>query len=141
MRPPLHRECGANCEGAPLKERSARVKFARGSTTGNRRAMSEIRDPEDCTTMQDVRTGVDDIDRRIIALIARRFAFMDAAARIKGDRQAVRDERRKAEVIAKVKAAAAEHGVDPALVGRLYEDLIESSIAYEFDEFDRLRSG
>jgi isochorismate pyruvate lyase len=102
--------------------------------------MSEIRQPKDCTTMEDVRAGVDDIDRRVVALIARRFAFMDAAARIKRDRQAVRDERRKAEVIAKVKTAAVEHGLDTELMGRLYEELVESSIAYEFEEFDRLRS-
>jgi isochorismate pyruvate lyase len=90
--------------------------------------------------MDEVRLGVDDVDRRLVALIARRFAFMDAAARIKPDRQAVRDERRKAEVLANVERSAAEQGLDAKLVGRLYEDLVESSIAYEFEEFDRLRS-
>ena len=102
--------------------------------------MIETHEPEDCKTMEEVRAGVDDVDRRVVALIARRFAFMDAAARIKADRAAVRDERRKAEVISKVEAAAAERGVDPKLMRRLYEELIESSIAYEFEEFDRLRS-
>jgi isochorismate pyruvate lyase len=107
---------------------------------GNSAAMPEIREPEQCQSMGEVRAGVDDIDRRVVALIARRFAFMDAAARIKQDRDAVRDEARKAEVLSKVEAAAAERGVNPALVRRLYEDLIESSIAYEFEAFDRLRS-
>jgi isochorismate pyruvate lyase len=102
--------------------------------------MPDIREPDDCETMVEVRVGVDDVDRRIVSLIARRFAFMDAAARIKGDRQAVRDERRKADVLAKVKGSAVEHGLDADLIGRLYEELIESSIAYEFEEFDRLRS-
>jgi isochorismate pyruvate lyase len=90
--------------------------------------------------MEQVRAGVDDVDRRIVALVARRFAFMDAAARIKVDRKAVRDERRKAEVLANVKASAAAHDLDTKLMSRLYEDLVESSIAYEFEEFDRLRS-
>ena len=102
--------------------------------------MSEIREPEDCVTMKQVRAGVDDVDRRIVALVARRFAFMDAAARVKGDRRSVRDERRKAEVLGHVEAAAVEHGLDTKLMSRLYEDLVESSIAYEFEEFDRLRS-
>ena len=108
--------------------------------SGNSAAMIETHEPEDCKTMEEVRAGVDDVDRRVVALIGRRFAFMDAAARIKADRAAVRDERRKAEVISKVEAAAAERGVDPKLMRRLYEELIESSIAYEFEEFDRLRS-
>ena len=58
---------------------------------------------------------------------------MDAAARIKPDREAVRDEWRKADVIAKVDAAAAAAGVDRDLMARLYEDLIETSIAHELD--------
>ena len=102
--------------------------------------MTEIRDPADCITMTEVRAGVDDVDRQVVALLKRRFAYMDAAARIKPDRSAVRDEWRKADVLAKVDAAAAELGVDRALMARLYEDLIETSIAHELIEFDRQRA-
>ena len=101
--------------------------------------MSQILDPDDCTTMAEVRTGVDDVDRRLVALLKRRFGYMDAAARIKPDRSAVRDEWRKADVLAKVDAAAAELGVDRALTARMYEDLVETSIAHELTVFDRTR--
>ena len=97
-------------------------------------------EPEQCVTMSEVRAGIDDIDRRVVELIARRFRFMDAAARIKPDRNAVRDEVRKAEVLAKVDKAAADAGVDRSLMARIYEELIEGSIAYEFVEFDRTRA-
>ena len=89
--------------------------------------------------MTEVRAGVDDIDARIVALLQSRFGYMDAAARIKPDRAAVRDEWRKADVKAKVDAAAEAAGIDRALIARLYEDLIESSIAHELDRFDRTR--
>jgi isochorismate pyruvate lyase len=102
--------------------------------------MTEILEPQDCTTMAEVRAGVDDTDRKIIALLARRFAYMDAAARIKPDRNVVRDEERKAQVITKVRDCASEHGLDPELFERLYDELIEACIAYEFEEFDRLRA-
>ena len=101
--------------------------------------MNDIRDPIDCATMTEVRAGVDDVDRRIVELIRRRFGYMDAAARIKPDRSAVRDEWRKADVLAKVDAEAALHGIDRELMARLYEDLIETSIAHEFVEYDRRR--
>lgn len=101
--------------------------------------MSEILDPENCSTMVEVRAGVDDVDRQLVALIRRRFGYMDAAARIKPDRSAVRDEWRKADVLAKVDASAANLCVDRALMARLYEDLVETSIAYEMDVFDRTR--
>ena len=97
-------------------------------------------DPADCTTMTEVRAGVDDVDRRIVSLIARRFGYMDAAARIKPTREAVRDEARKAEVMAKVDREAERLGVDRALMARLYEDLIETSIAHELVVFDESRA-
>lgn len=93
----------------------------------------------DCTTMTDVRAGVDSLDRELVALLARRFAYMDAAARIKPERAAVRDEARKAEVIANARAAAAEAGVPDAVVADLWERLVEASIAYEMARFDATR--
>jgi isochorismate pyruvate lyase len=101
--------------------------------------MTEIRDPAECSTMAEVRAGVDHVDRQVVALLKRRFGYMDAAARIKPDRAAVRDEWRKADVLAKVDNVAAELGVDRALLARLYEDLIETSIAHELEAFDRIR--
>ena len=95
-------------------------------------------DADQCQTMTEVRAGVDDVDRRIVALIARRFGYMDAAARIKPERGVVRDEVRKADVLAKVDAAAVTSGVDRDLLARIYEDLIETSIAHEFITFDAI---
>ncbi len=93
-------------------------------------------DPEDCQTMTDVRAGVDSLDQQIVALLATRFGFMRAAARIKQERGAVRDEARKAQVIANAKAEAVRLGVPPEVVGDLWERLVEGSIAYEFDRWD-----
>ena len=96
-------------------------------------------EPGDCLTMSEVRAGVDEIDRRIVTLIARRFGYMDAAARIKPDREVVRDETRKATVLANVAACAERLGVDRELMARIYEDLVETSIAHELVEFDRIK--
>ena len=95
--------------------------------------------PIDCQTMVEVRAGVDQVDRELVALLAKRFGYMDAAARIKPDRNVVRDEPRKAQVIANVAAEADRRGVDGALLTRLYEDIVETSIAHELVEYDRLR--
>lgn len=95
--------------------------------------------PEACRTMAEVRAGVDALDADLIALLARRFAFMDAAARIKPTRVAVRDEARKAEVIANASSAAEAAGLPPGLAEALWERLVEASIAHELVEWDRLR--
>ena len=94
----------------------------------------------DCRTMAEVRRGVDALDREIGALIAERFRYMDAAARIKPDREAVRDEARKAEVIANARRHAEAAGVPPSVIEAIYEALVEGSIAYEFHRFDALRA-
>lgn len=99
-----------------------------------------IRDPEDCTAMAEVRAGVDQTDRELVRLLARRFAYMDAAARIKPERAHVRDEARKREVVGNARAAAAAAGLPVDAIADLWDRLVEASIAYELDAFDRLRA-
>lgn len=99
--------------------------------------MSDIPDGPDCTTMAEVRNGVDQVDRELVALLARRFGYMDAAARIKPERGLVRDEARKAQVIANVHSQAERLGLPVERVADLWDRLIEHSIAYEFEMFDR----
>ena len=94
-------------------------------------------EPDDCTTMVEVRAGVDAIDRNLVALLAVRFGYMRAAARIKPDRAAVRDEPRKAAVIANARTAAAAAGLPDGLAEMLWETLVEASIAYELIDYDR----
>lgn len=96
----------------------------------------DARDPDDCTTMAQVRAGVDTLDAALIALIARRFGYMRAAARIKADRSQVRDEDRKAAVIANAVAVAERLNVPTQPIATMWEDLVEASIAYELARFD-----
>lgn len=96
--------------------------------------------PEVCETMIDVRAGVDATDRELVALLERRFGYMRAAARIKESRDAVRDETRKAAVIAAAKADAEERNIPGDVIADMWERLVEGSIAYEFEEWDERRS-
>jgi isochorismate pyruvate lyase len=94
---------------------------------------------EQCRTMADVRSGVDRIDQQILDLLTQRFRFMEAAARIKPNRDAVRDERRKAEIIGRVRRAAKDASIPEDVIADLYDRLIEGSIAYELAWFDAMR--
>ena len=93
-------------------------------------------DPQACQTMKQVREGVDAVDHALVQLLARRFGYMDAAARIKPERAQVRDEVRKAEVIANVRGHARAAGIPEAPIAGLWDRLIEASIEYEFEKFD-----
>ena len=78
-------------------------------------------EPEQCRSMAEVRAGVDQLDAELVTLLARRFRFMDAAARIKLSRDDVRDEARKAEVIE-----------------RLYKPLTSATSSYPWPHVIRL---
>ena len=95
--------------------------------------------PDDCQTRLEVRAGGDQTDRALVDLLARRFGYMRAAARIKQDRATVRDEARKAAVIAAAADRAANAGMPREAIADLWERLVEASIAYELIEWDRLR--
>ena len=95
----------------------------------------EIRPADQCTSMTEVREAIDRLDRQIVALLGERFGYLEAAARIKQDVQAIRDEARIDEVIANVRAVAAGEGVPPDIAAELYRMLIEASVSYEMDRF------
>ena len=96
--------------------------------------------PEACETMTEVRQGVDALDRALVTLLAERQAYMDAAARIKADRAAVRDTARIEDVVTKVKAAARAAGLSETIAEPVWRLLIERCIAYEFGVWDQARA-
>ena len=96
-------------------------------------------DPDVCESMTEVRQGVDEIDRMLVALIARRQGYMDAAARIKPSRGVVRDEARINQVLANVKAQAQRQGLSWGIAEPVWRELMERCIAYEFDVWDATR--
>jgi isochorismate pyruvate lyase len=101
----------------------------------NRRNTSDT-----CSSMTDVRYEIDRLDRVLVALLAERQGFMDAAARIKGSRGAVRDEDRINDVLDKVRATASAEGLSHAIAEPVWRVLMERCIAYEFASFDTRRA-
>jgi len=97
--------------------------------------------PEACTTMAEVRQGVDALDRALVILLAERQRYMDAAARIKPSRNVVHDDARIEDVVTKVLAAAKTAGLSPDIAEPVWRTLIARCIAHEFESWDRTRGG
>ena len=98
-----------------------------------------IKPAKDCMNMSEVRLGVDAIDRELVALIVKRQAYMEAAARIKEDRAAVYDAVRIEDVVSKVKAEAVKQGLSIDIAEPVWREMIKQSIAYEFKIWDKMR--
>ncbi|WP_091742423.1 chorismate mutase [Phenylobacterium immobile] len=91
--------------------------------------------------MIDVRQGVDAIDRALVTLLVERQGYMEAAARIKQDRDAVYDAARIEQVVDRVKTAARAAGLSEDIAEPVWRKLIERCIAHEFVAWDRIRKG
>jgi isochorismate pyruvate lyase len=90
--------------------------------------------------MQEVRQHIDALDDILVPLLVERGAYMTHAARIKTNVSDVRDEARIEAIVQRVRAAALEQGGHPDVVERIYRDMMEAYIAFEAQEFGRLRS-
>ena len=98
-----------------------------------------IKKAQDCTSMSEVRAGVDELDRQLVSLLAQRQTYMAAAARIKQQRAQVYDEARIEDVVSKVKAHALTHDLCPTIAENVWRELIKQSIAFEFKQWDHIR--
>ena len=93
-----------------------------------------------CTTMEDVRRNVNALDDVLVPLLVTRIGYMQQAARVKGDASQVRDEARIEAIVSRVRARTVQEGGQPDVMEAVYRQLMEACIAYEHQEFARLRS-
>lgn len=70
------------------------------------------------------RAQIDDLDREIVALLARRAAIVAQLVAVKHDAEAVRSTARVEQVIDRVRTLAVEHRLDPDIVEPTYRALI-----------------
>jgi isochorismate pyruvate lyase len=90
-----------------------------------------------CTSMTEVRHEIDQLDKIIVELLSERVTYMDAAARIKGDINLVRDEARIEDVVNKVVEHSKKTGLAIEIIEPVYRLLIEKCIDYETTSFKR----
>ncbi|PHR61658.1 MAG: chorismate mutase [Robiginitomaculum sp.] len=98
-----------------------------------------LKTAHECETMVDVRAEVDRLDRELVALITERQSYMEAAARIKTNRESVYDAARIEDVVSKVKAFALTSGLSTDIAEPVWRELIKQSIAHEFKAWDKQR--
>ena len=87
--------------------------------------------------MEELRSAIDTLDTRLVALLAVRQAYIERAAQLKTDRTQVRDLERVEDVVAKVIAEGRRTGLSAEIAEPVWRTLIEASIRHEFDAFDR----
>ncbi|WP_380057051.1 chorismate mutase [Falsihalocynthiibacter sp. SS001] len=91
-----------------------------------------MRAPSDCHNMADLRTEIDTLDRRLIAILAERMTYIDRAAAIKArDGLAANIPERVEEVVSNIKKLSREADFPEALAESLWREMIAFAIARE----------
>ncbi len=96
--------------------------------------------PQHCETMQEVRTHIDALDARIVALLAERSTYVAQAARIKNNPDMIVDVQRIEYIVQRVRTMATEWDAPPEVAEATYRAMIGAFIDFERAEWNRLRS-
>lgn len=84
-----------------------------------------------CSSIDEVRSNIDTIDKQLISLIAERSSYVKQASQFKKNIQEVADPKRVETIINKMKKLAPEYDLDPEVVGKIYRTMISAFIEYE----------
>ena len=92
-------------------------------------------DVKNCKNLNEVRFEIDLLDSEIVALIAKRNAYIHQAAKFKVSVEEVKDEGRVSDVISRVRENSLNFSLNPNMMQSIYELMINEMVESEIAEF------
>ena len=84
-----------------------------------------MKQSKECSTIQEIRTEIDRIDRQVIALFGERFQYVQEIVRFKSNEEEVEAKPRYDEVLKIRREWAKENGINPDVVETIYKTLMK----------------
>ena len=100
--------------------------------------MNAAPNPADCSNLDEIRAGMDAVDRQIVALLARRVEYVRNAARFKTSAANVAAPERVAAVLNTRREWAEAAGIDGSVVETLYRELVTYCVSEEHRRWHEL---
>jgi len=97
-------------------------------------------DIEKCTTLDEARKKIDEVDEEIVKLIAKRNNYIKQIAHFKTSVEEVKAEDRINDVISRVRQQAIDLDLSPNLINDLYVRMIDAMVESEIAEFNNAKS-
>jgi isochorismate pyruvate lyase len=97
----------------------------------------ETTPPEECQSLEEIREGMDALDRQIIGLLSRRVAYVKAAAKFKTSAASVAAPDRVQKVLDTRREWAEAEGLDGDVVRGLYRDIVGYCVGEEKKHWER----
>jgi isochorismate pyruvate lyase len=96
--------------------------------------------PGECRNLEEIRAGMDAIDRQIVGLIAERVEYVRAAARFKTSAENVAAPERVQAVLNTRREWAEAAGLDGGAIERLYRDLVAYCVGEEHKRWHEMNA-
>ncbi|MFJ9990395.1 isochorismate lyase [Pseudomonas putida] len=100
--------------------------------------MSIIRTAAECQSLDDIRQGIDSLDQRLVALLAERLTYVQAATRFKADVHAIPAPERVSAMLEARRQWAKEAGLPVDESEAFFRDLIHWFINQQINHWYRL---
>jgi len=95
---------------------------------------------EKCTTLEEARKKIDEVDEEIVKLIAKRNDYIKQIAHFKTSVDEVKAQDRISDVISRVRQQAIDLDLSPNLINDLYVRMIDAMVESEIAEFNNATS-
>lgn len=100
-------------------------------------AILDCKQPSECTNITDVRAGIDAIDSTILDLLQKRFQYVREVVKYKAnDPESIEAPARRQAVIETRRQWAEERGLNPEVIGGIYDTLVQ----YFIDEEKKIKN-
>ena len=93
----------------------------------------------ECQSLEEVRSAVDAIDDQIIELMSQRNAYVKQAAHFKNSVEEVKAPERVDYVLERIRHKALTLGLNPHMVAKIYEMMINEMVESEIAQFRNIK--
>ncbi|HEY1407188.1 MAG TPA: chorismate mutase [Spirochaetota bacterium] len=90
---------------------------------------------DECSTIEDVREAIDQIDNEIITLLSRRALYVEKAAEYKTSSISVRAEDRIRKMLVTRRSWAVEKGINPDFIESMYAMIVDFFVSEEMKKW------
>jgi isochorismate pyruvate lyase len=95
-----------------------------------------MKNPNECSDINEIRHEIDEIDRLVINLLGKRFEYVKAASKFKTGEESVKAPERFRAMLAQRRDWAIGEGLNPDAIEKMYFDLVTHFIQEELKFFN-----
>jgi len=94
---------------------------------------------KNCNTLEEARTQIDIVDKKIVELVALRNSYIKQIAQFKTSIEEVKSDERIADVVSRARAKAIELDLSPNLINDMFVRMIDEMVETEIAELQNTK--